>query len=50
MKKKKNPKLNNGRDYLMVEIIKGVTKSGAHKNKKKENDKKKARQKITEND
>jgi hypothetical protein len=47
MKKKKKPKYN-GRDYLIIEIIKGVTKSGIFKDKKKEDSKKKARKKVTE--
>jgi hypothetical protein len=43
---KKKKKKNNGRDLLMVEVIKGVTKSGVHKDKKKESDKTKARKKV----
>jgi hypothetical protein len=41
-------KQNNGRDYLMVKIINGVTKAGVHKDKKKEENKKRARKKVTE--
>lgn len=40
----------NGRDFLIVEIINGVTKSGVHKDRKKEADKKKARKKIKQKD
>ena len=45
-KKKKNPKLNNGRDALFVAIKNGITKSGVHKDQKKEENKKRARKKV----
>ncbi len=44
--KKKNKKLNNGRDYLILAIIKGATKSGTQKDEKKEQNKKLARKKV----
>ncbi len=34
------------RDYFMVDIIRGVTKSGIHTDRKKENNKKECRKKI----
>lgn len=44
MKKKKK---NNGRDYLMVAVINGVTKAGVEKDRKKEENKKLARKKVS---
>lgn len=44
--KKKPKQLNNGRDYLILAIIKGATKSGTQKDKKKEQNKKLARKKV----
>lgn len=38
------------RDYLMVDIIKGITKSGIHVDRKKENNKKECRKKIRRED
>jgi len=38
------------RDYFMVDIIKGVTKSGVHMDKKKEDNKKECRKKIRQGD
>ena len=48
-KKKETPKYN-GRDFLIVEIIKGATKSGVHKDRRKEENKKRCRQKVKEYD
>lgn len=44
MPKKKKPLKT--RDYLMVELIKGATKAGVHKDHKKESNKKFARKKV----
>lgn len=41
MGKKKKPR--TGRDYLMVALINGATKSGVHKDRKKEKNKKACR-------
>lgn len=38
------------RDYLMVEIIRGITKSAIHVDKKKENNKKNCRKKYIRED
>lgn len=46
-KSKKKPKqLENGRDYLILEIIKGATKANVQKDRKKEAEKYKARTKV----
>lgn len=45
-----NPNEIKGRDYLMVDLINGMTKSGAHVNRKKRADKYKARRKVRAND
>lgn len=44
MNAKKKPK--KVRDYFMVEIIKGATKAGVHKDKKRAADKKRCRKKV----
>lgn len=43
---RKSKKRNNGRDYLMVAIINGVTKAAVFPDKKKETNKKKCRKKV----
>lgn len=49
-KSKPNPKIDPNtiktRDWLLVEVIKGATKAGVHKDKKKENSKKRSRKPI----
>lgn len=47
---KKKPKMNNGRDLLMVAIKNGATKSGVHKDLKKEENKKRSRKKVVPED
>lgn len=46
MKKKRPKKVIKTRDYNMVNIIKGATKAGVHKDRKKEANKYSARTKV----
>lgn len=46
--KKSKKKLYNGRDYLIQKIIKGATKAGIHKDRKKEANKRASRSKVEE--
>lgn len=45
-KTKKPSKPYNGRDLLKVALIKGATKAGVQKDKKKEENKKRGRKKV----
>jgi len=44
--KKLNPNLIKTRDHLMVKLINGATKANVQKDKKKEENKKRARKKV----
>lgn len=46
MSKKKQKKVDTGRDYSMVRLIQGATKAGVHKDIKKEDDKYHAREDV----
>ena len=48
MARKGTKKPNNGRDYLMVAIINGVTKAAVFPDKKKAANKKRCRKKVVD--
>ncbi len=50
MKKKIDPNKIKTRDRLMVALINGATKSSVQKDQKKEENKKRARKKVTANE
>lgn len=48
--KNRNEKSYNGRDWLKVELIRGVTKAGVAMDKRREEDRKVCRRKINPED